>query len=283
MQIRHALAQAIHTLDAAHVETPRLDAQVLLAHILGVDRTWLFTHDDLILSPENAQAFADLVAQRLAHTPVAYLVGQRAFYGLSFHVDPRVLIPRPETELLVEAVIDFVRAHPGATTLADIGTGSGAIAVSLGVNLPGVAIFAVDASADALAVAQANAAALLPAGARPITFLHGDLLAPLPGPVDIIAANLPYISAADHAALQPNVRDHEPAAALLSGADGLDHIRRLLAAAPARLRPHGAIFLEIGHDQGAAVQALAQTLLPGCRVQISQDLAGLDRLVTIRS
>ena len=118
MQIRHALAQAIHTLSSAHGETPRLDAQVLLAHVLGVDRAWIFAHDDLILTPKKAQHFADLVAQRLAHTPVAYLVGQQAFYGLSFHVDSRVLIPRPETELLVEAVIDFAHAHPSATALA---------------------------------------------------------------------------------------------------------------------------------------------------------------------
>ncbi|MBP7963640.1 MAG: peptide chain release factor N(5)-glutamine methyltransferase [Caldilineaceae bacterium] len=281
MQIRHALAQAVHALSATHGESPRLDAHLLLAHLLGVDRAWLFAHDDHLLPPETAQAFTDLVARRLAHTPVAYLTGHRDFFGLSFHVDPRVLIPRPETELLVEAVLDFVKSHPSVSSVADVGTGSGIIGVTLGVQAPGLVIYAVDASADALAVAQANAAALLPAQARPITFLHGDLLAPLPGPVDIIAANLPYIPAAAYATLQPNVRDHEPAAALLSGVDGLDHIRRLLAAAPAFLRPHGAIFLEIGHDQGASVQALAQALIPGCQVHLTQDLAGLDRLVKI--
>lgn len=283
MQIRHALEQAVRSLVAAGMESPRLDAQVLLAHTLGVDRAWLFAHDDAALTPEAAHAFAELTARRLAHTPVAYLIGRQAFYGLDFQVDPRVLIPRPETELLVEAVIAHALARPGTgpLVLADIGTGSGAIAVTVGVHVPGLEIFAVDASAAALAVAQANAAALLPPAARPITFLHGDLLDPLPGPVDIIAANLPYIPAADHAALQPNVRDHEPTSALVSGADGLGHIRRLLTAAPAHLRPGGAIFLEIGHDQGAAVREMALDTIPGCQVQITQDLAGLDRLVQI--
>jgi len=283
MQLRHAFTQAIRTLSAAGVETPRLDAQVLLAHLLGRDQTWLLAHDDEELSPEEAAAYEKLIVRRASHEPVAYLTGHRAFFGLDFQVDDRVLIPRPETELLVEAVLAVAAQRPGPLSVADIGTGSGAIAVSLAVHGPDLTIYAVDTSPDALAVAQANASALLPDAARPINFLHGDLLAPLPAPVDIIAANLPYVAAGDRATLAPTVRDHEPSAALFSGPDGLDHIRRLLAAAPGHLRPGGVILLEMGREQGAAIADLATDLLPGSHTEIRPDLAGHDRLAIIHT
>ena len=219
------------TAEESGSETANLDAQVLLAHVLGQDRAWLFAHYDEKLTPEQADNYAELVARRAAAEPVAYLVGHREFYGLDLLVDHRVLIPRPETELLVDAVLDHIDSRPNkAVKMVDVGTGSGAIALAVAANCPTVQIYAVDLSPDALAVARANVARL--DERHQITLLQGDLLTPLPERVDIIAANLPYIASPIYLTLDADVPDSEPRLALPAGPEGLDAIARLLRQAP---------------------------------------------------
>lgn len=280
------LTQQLHRI-AGHladhgIETPNLEAQILLAHVLGVSREWLFAHGDEPISPTDQQKIERLLARRLQHEPVAYLTGSKAFYGRPFAVDRRVLIPRPETELLVDRAVAWLAsaglAHPLA---ADIGTGSGCIAVTLALEWPLLTVYGVDLSPDALAVAQGNVETL-DAAAR-VTLLQGDLLSPLPEPVDLIVANLPYVTDGAYADLEPGVRVHEPRLALTAGPLGLDQIQRLLLQAPGHLRPGGAILLEIGYDQGESVPHLVrQHLPPSATVTLHQDWAGLDRVVAIQ-
>lgn len=280
--IGRALISARERLDEAGSPTASLDAQVILAYALGVDRSWLFAHHEYTLSAEQANAYTDLIARRMQHEPVAYLIGRKEFYGLEFQVDRRVLIPRPETELLVDAVLDFITERAdNACLVADVGTGSGAIALAVAANAPQVQVYAIDLSQDALAVAQSNVAQL--DERKQVHLLHGDLLTPLPQAVDIIVANLPYISSTVYPKLDADVRDYEPKLALEAGSEGLDAITRLLQQAPRYLRrPEGAIFLEISYDQGKAAMALAQSLLPDAYdISLRQDYHGHDRLITI--
>ncbi len=212
-------------------------------------------------------------------------MGKKEFYGLELAVDSRVLAPRPETELLVDAVLDYIDQWPGGVegtevSVADVGTGSGAIALAVAENCPGAAIYAIDVSEEALAVAAANLARLDQRGQ--ITLLQGDLLAPLPQRVDVIAANLPYIRSDDLPGLQADVRDYEPRLALEAGPEGLDLIARLLEMLPAYLTPGGAAFLEIGHDQKEAVLTLVARLLPDARsAAVREDYHGRNRLLVI--
>ncbi len=260
--------------------TARLDAEVLLAHILGVERVWLYTHPEALLSDTDRRQYCRLVQARAGRTPLQYLTQRQEFMGLEFAVLPGVLIPRPETELLVEVLLERVKGRP-APALADIGTGSGAIAVSLAHYLPHSRILAVDISPAALAVARKNAARH--GVSDRITFLSGDLLAPLAdldlaGGLDAIAANPPYIPSGDIAGLSPEVREHEPRLALDGGPDGLDNYRRLIPAAGALLRAGGWLAFEVGAGQAAAVADLMQAA--GYRqVERHQDLAGWERVV----
>ncbi|HEX8731517.1 MAG TPA: peptide chain release factor N(5)-glutamine methyltransferase [Ktedonobacterales bacterium] len=280
-----ALALAGGWLRATRVgETPALDAQTLLAHLTGAGRAALLAYPERALTAAQAADFAALVARRAAQEPVAYLIGEREFMGLRLRTDRRALIPRPETELLVEAALREVAARLArdpqqAPLVADIGVGSGAIAIALAVGEPRLPrIYATDLSPDALALARENAEAHHVA-AR-LTFLLGDLLAPLPEPVDLLVANLPYI-APDDPAVPRSVSGYEPAHALYGETDGLGHIRRLLAAAPGKLRAGAALYLEFGYDQGAAVAELARAAFPGADVSIHQDYAGWDRYAEI--
>lgn len=261
----------------AVTDSPRLEAEVLLAHILNRPRTFLLAHPEAALTPEQAAQFADGVARRAAGTPLPYLTGHIEFYGLDFAVTPAVLIPRPETELLVEESLAWLKSHPAATGV-DVGTGSGCIAVALAVHAPDARLVATDISAAALGVARANAERH--GVAARLTFLAGDLLSPLRGPVDLLVSNPPYVTEAEWDALPPSVRQ-EPRLALTSGAEGLDALRRLLAQAAQRVRPGGLALIEIGERQGAAVQALAQAVFPQARVQILPDLAGKARVLKI--
>ncbi len=276
-----AINAAKQRLDDANCPTSHLDAQVILAHVLDVDRTWLFAHYDYKLTTEQAATYTTLIVRRMHHEPVAYLIGRKEFYGLEFMVDRRVLIPRPETELLVDAVLDQseLRDH-NPLRIADVGTGSGAIALSIAANAPNATLYAIDVSPDALEVARANAQRL--DERHQVTLLQGDLLTPLPERVDIIVANLPYISSPVYPTLDSDVRDYEPPVALEAGPEGLDAMARLLGQAPQYLQTNGIIYLEIGYDQGAAVLGLASSLLPQNRgVTLRQDYSGRDRLVTI--
>ena len=221
-----------------------------------------------------------LIIRRMNHEPVAYLVGCKEFYGLNFVVDRRVLIPRPETELLVDAVLDQIELRDCAQVrIADVGTGSGAIALAVAANAPSALLYAIDVSADALNVARTNAQHL--DTRQQVTLLQGDLLTPLPTCVDIIVANLPYISSPTYPTLDSDVRDYEPQLALEAGPEGLDVIACLLTQAPHYLHANGVICLEIGHDQGAGVLALVKSLLPQRRATLRQDYSGRDRLITI--
>jgi release factor glutamine methyltransferase len=279
--VGRAINSAKQRLDDADCSTAYLDAQVILAYVLNVDRSWLFAHHDYKLTSEQATMYTDLIVRRMNHEPVAYLVGRKEFYGLEFVVDRRVLIPRPETELLVDAVLDQIdlRDHV-PLRIADVGTGSGAIALSIAANEPNAILYAIDVSTDALEVARSNAQCL--DERKQVTLLHGDLLTPLPERVDIIVANLPYISSPVYPTLDSDVRDYEPQLALVAGPEGLDAMARLLRQAPQYLHANGVIYLEIGYDQGAAVLALVKSLLPQNRgVTLRQDYSGRDRLVTI--
>jgi len=258
-----------------------LEAEVLVMGVLDIARTQLYARrgdpvDDTVAAPLEAA-----VARRLTGEPLVYITGHREFYALDFLVDKRVLIPRPETELLVDEALAWLRGHFGQRlTVADVGTGSGAIAVSIARNYPGGTVYAIDASAGALEVAAANAERLGVAGR--VMLLEGDLLRPIQVQVDLIVANLPYVRE-DQMPLWCGATQvelaFEPFDALCGGPDGLDVIRRLLQQAPSALKDGGAVMLEIGADQGQAVIQLAQEAFPEGRVRLKKDLAGLDRIV----
>ena len=271
--IASALAQAAETLRHAS-DSARLDAEVLLCHVLGVERAALFAHAEDRISPQQASAYRALVARRAAGEPVPYLTGVREFYGLRFHVTPAVLIPRPETEHLVDAALAWARGRL-PLEVVDVGTGSGAIAVALAHCLPEARVTAIDKSQAALAVARRNAEAH--GVARRVRFVQGDLLAPLCDPVDLIAANLPYIDSPQFALMA----SYEPRLALDGGPDGLRLVARLLEQAPARLKQESLLLIEIGYDQGDAASALARAALPGAAVSVLRDYAGHPRVLRV--
>ncbi len=258
-----------------------LEAELLLMHVLDMDRARLYQRLLEPLTPEACETYRRLLARRATHEPLPYITGRREFFGLDFEVTPAALIPRPETETLVELVIAFVRAsYPGQpVTIADIGTGSGVIAVSLAHELPLARVVASDTSPEAIALAQSNAERH-DVAAR-IDFRLGDLLEPLSGKVQIIAANPPYVTTAQWADAPPEIRVHEPRLALDGGADGLDVIRRLLRQAPARLAQGGALFCEIGAWQGDESRSLARAAFPSAHVNLAPDLAGRDRVLCV--
>ena len=270
-----AIAWAVETLRDAS-ETPRLDAEVLLAHTLGWSRARVLSRLQETISDEMLQQFRTLILRRAAREPVAYLVGRKEFYGLEFVVDRRVLVPRPETETLVDAALEWAKQRPGPLVIADIGTGSGCIAVALAVHLPQAHIYAIDLSSDALAVARQNV--IRHHVDASVTLLTGDLLAPLPQPVDLLVSNPPYTVLDE---VDPGVRTHEPRLALDGGSDGLAVYRRLFAAAPSALRLGGALMLEIGATQARAVVALAHRAFPSAAICVQRDLAGRDRVVVV--
>jgi release factor glutamine methyltransferase len=266
------LAEALKQASTAGLD--RLDAQMLLLHALGRsphDRAWLIAHDGDPLPSDAAARWPALRQRRLAGEPVAYLLGEKAFAGLTLQVDARVLVPRPDTEVLVEWVLDALpAAGTGTPRLLDLGTGSGAIALAVAARRADVAVTATDASAGALAVAQANAQRL----GLPLRFAHGPWLAAVPCErFDVIASNPPYIAEGD-----PHLADlgHEPIGALTAGPDGLDDIRQIVAQAPDALNTGGWLLLEHGHDQAAAVRVLLADR--GFQAVVSRrDLAGIER------
>jgi release factor glutamine methyltransferase len=251
------------------------EAGMLLAHVLGKDRGWLFAHGESQIPDDAIPALEALVRRRLAGEPVAYLVGWRGFWRLDLAVGPDTLIPRPETELLVDLALE--RVAPGQDArVADLGTGSGAIALALALERPQARVLATDASAAALALARRNAEALGP-GASRLEFRHGDWWEPVAGEYfDLVASNPPYIAEHDPHLACGDLR-FEPRAALASGPDGLDAIRAIVHGAPAHLRPGGWLLLEHGRDQGAAVRALmVQAGLAD--VSTARDLEGRERV-----
>lgn len=270
-------------------EKPHLEAEILLGTLLDWNRARLLAHLDAPLPETIATTFRAWVLRRAAGEPLPYITGRIEFYALEFTITPAVLIPRPETELLVEMALEHADlaasgvlpgAAPGAPPIiADVGTGSGCIAIALTSHLPQARCYAIDLSPAALEVARQNAArhGLL----ERLHFLEGDLLAPLPEPVDIIVSNPPYIAEDEWDSLPVSVQQ-EPALALLAGSDGLDAVRRLLAQAPAKLKSGGMLLVEIGERQGADVLALAHRAFTRAECRIRTDLAGKDRVLQIK-
>lgn len=260
-----------------HSESAVWDARVLLAQVTGKTTSWLAAHPDAPLTNEQREELGQLARRLEAGEPLPYIAGHWEFYGLDFIVTPAVLIPRPETELLVEHALAWFSARPSKRTAADVGTGSGIIAISLAVRLPDLRITATDISAEALAIARMNASSH-GVDSR-ITFVETDLLAGVEGTFDLICANLPYIPTKVLHGLK--VYRSEPTLALDGGPDGLGLIRRLLSQSRQKLAPGGLILLEIEATLGEQTLELARSAFPGARVDLRQDYAGKDRLVSI--
>ena len=281
MTIKEALRQASKTLASGSIEDAPLEAELLLMHLLGIDRAKLYARLEDELSPGDAQAFAQLLKRRLSHEPIAYILGHREFFGHDFYVAPGVLIPRPESELLVEKALDFVKSEFPCRDpiIAEIGTGSGAIAISLALLLPNAKIYASDISPRALSIARVNCEKH---GVQDrVYLLEGDLLDPLPEAMDIILANLPYIRDEELSELSAEIRMFEPMEALAGGRQGMDKVRQLLGKTRGKLRPRGLVLLEIGAGQGRAVASLAKDLFPRARVELARDLAARVRVLSV--
>jgi release factor glutamine methyltransferase len=278
------LTEAQADLASRHVGTPRLDAEVLLSHILQTDRTSLYTRLQRPLSAAHKRQFADLITRRKQREPLAYITGSREFWSLEFHVDKHVLIPRPETEIVVHTALRLLHNTALATPgILDMGTGSGCIGVALATELPQAAVWALDIEDEALALARQNARHH--AVDERLTFCQGDLFAPISHLTErfhLIVTNPPYIDRETVDTLQPEVRLWEPQRALDGGQDGLDFYRRLLYDSPNYIRPGGWLVMEIGHDQRDAILQLAQAQ---CHLSIQncvQDYAGHDRVVVFQ-
>ena len=276
MNLRQALAHARGILTDSNIEDVSLEGEILLRHVLGMNRSQLYSNLDTYLSPEKEKSLYELLDRRHQGEPSAYITGHREFYGLDFQVDRNVLIPRPESELLVELAIRLVRSQ-AIFSIADIGTGCGAIAISLAVNLPQVTVYATDISPTALEVARLNC--LRYGVADRVVLLQGDLLEPLTGPTDMIVANLPYVREADLPRSGP--LGFEPALALDGGKDGLDKIKSLCCQAGGKLKKGGCLLLEIGEGQAKAVSAILREVFPAATIEVHQDLAGLERVVSL--
>lgn len=280
--IQEVLVSAVRAIGARNgYASARLEAEILLAHTLRISRALLLAKLGEPISDADAAQFAGMVARRAQHEPIAYIVGHQEFYGLDFVVDRRVLIPRPETEHVVELALNALKKIPHPEpVLVDVGTGSGAIALALAHNTARTKIIATDISPDALAVAQLNATRL---NLRErVEFRHTDLLDGITTPIDILTANLPYIPLEREAQLPREIRQYEPRLATIAGLDGLSVIRRLLNQVEQHMARASFIFLEISEEQGDAARELAQVMLPRADVEIHRDLEGMDRVVEIQ-
>jgi len=281
MPILRTVIQDTHQkLEAAGIPDARLEAEVLVMNVMRMARQNIFGEQDTEVSEEQQAALDELLERRYNREPLAYLLGQREFYGINVMLTPAVLIPRPETEGLVEHALFMALMGMESTDLiiADVGTGSGAIAINLAIHLPAAKIFAVDVADEVLDVAAFNIRAH---GVSERVILGiGDLLEPVPEPIDLIVANLPYIPTDRISTLQPEVQQ-EPALALDGGPDGLDLIRRLLTQAESKLKDSGIILLEMDPNQIPVVQELALQHFPEGSTSVEQDLASMDRILTI--
>lgn len=287
--IQQSLWAAIAQLDAAHIDAPTTTARLLLSEVLDKPKEWLVAHGDDTLDTSTLRHFQTLLDRVIAHEPLAYVLGHREFYGLDLIVDKRVLIPRPETEMLVELALNSLTPtlsqREREFDLIDIGTGSGAIPIAVAKHAPGAKIMASDISADALAVARLNAERH--GVAERITFVQADLLVGIGSLPLVLTANLPYVTREEIDGLPPEIQDHEPRVALDGGEDGLVLVRRLLAQIASMVGAHGrapllrVAFLEFGASQGMAALAAARESFPEARSEIKKDLAGLDRVLVL--
>ena len=278
--LREAVQQTHRTLEACHIPDARLEAEVMLMNVMRMQRHDLFSQQETEVSPQQEQALAAIMERRLKREPLAYILQYKEFYGINLLVNPDVLIPRPETECMVEHALfmALMGMETPQLVVADVGTGTGAIAINLALHLPAAHIYAMDNADAVLDVAAYNIRAHNVADR--VTLGKGDLLEPAPEPVDLILANLPYIPTGRIPTLQPEIR-WEPQQALDGGPDGLDLIRRLLAQAPDKLKEHGIILLELDPEQVPAVEELARQLFPEAETSVEKDLAQHDRIFVI--
>lgn len=283
MTLREILRSTSRALCEAGISDSGPEAELLISHVLSMSKTQLYTQPERNLSPAEMERLRDLVRRRLDHEPSAYILGHLEFYGNDFCVDCRTLIPRPETELLVERAIEIVRCMSlpeRSITIADIGTGCGAIAISLALALPRAEIYATDASAPALRVAEMNCRRHGVDGR--VRLLHGNLLEPLPQLVDMVVANLPYVKDGELAVLSPEIRNYEPMLALSGGEDGLDKVRQLLEQMPGNLSREACCLLEVGQGQAEMAASLIRKYFPQASVESIADLGGIARVVQAR-
>jgi release factor glutamine methyltransferase len=285
--VRTALKKGLAQLREAHVPSFTLAAELLLLHVLGRDRTWLYAHPEEQISSTDAERFFALITRRANGEPTQHLTGKQEFWGLEFEVTPDVLIPRPETEHVIEVALDRLavrelRAYRKqiltgeGLQIADIGTGSGCIAIALAKELPGATIYATDISSTALAVAQRNAKRHNLA--EMVRFLEGNLLDGVPPLLDLIVSNPPYVGRREAETLMREVRDHEPEIALYGGEEGYEFYAGLITQSAAHLKPSGILVLELGHNSLPAVQPLLDTPT-WANVAVTNDLAGIPRVL----
>ena len=278
--LRDVIQQLEAPMAAADIPDARLEAEVMVMNVMRVPRHRIYAYQEEEVPEEAEKVLHELVERRLKREPLAYIMGHKEFYGVDLLVRQGVLIPRPETEGLVEQTLfaSMMRMEEGSFVIAEPGTGCGAIAVSLAIHLPAAHIVATDLYETPLRVAEVNVQRHNVADR--VTLLQGDLLEPFPEQVDIVVANLPYIRSESINTLQPEIQ-WEPREALDGGADGLELIRRLLQQAQTKLKPGGAILLEVDPQQVGPIEAEVGTLFPGASCSVERDLAGLDRVLTI--
>jgi release factor glutamine methyltransferase len=280
--LMQVLKEAAGYLESHKIDRPRLNAEQLLSYMLGLSRIDCYLQFERPLNVREREQYKTLLRRRAGHEPLQYIVGKTEFMSLPFRVTHEVLIPRPETEILVERVIDRVKQDQKQSAILDIGTGSGCIAVSLAAYLTRSRITAVDESEEALRIAKENAA--INQVSDRIVFQHSDIMVPFNlnklGLFDLIVSNPPYIRTAVLKNLTPEIKDHEPVSALDGGPDGLNFYKKYATVLPDCLRPSGSVFLEIGADQGSEVLKIFRNG-PWADMRIFQDLAGLDRVVML--
>jgi len=277
--IREALRSAAERLELHHITNARLTAELVLAHALSVEREYLYSHDDRVLSEQELQMLEDRLYDRISGVPLQYIVGRQEFYGRYFRVNPAVLIPRPETEYIVEAVLETLGTRglpPTDLSIVDVGTGSGCIAVTLALELPGTQVFAADVSFEALLVARENAASL----GAPVRFVCMDVLDAIQAKFDFIVSNPPYVRCSEISRLQREVREHEPHIALFSPMDELAIYRRLVVSGEEMLKPGGHIIMEVGIGMDERVLSLFGPRWDA--LPTKTDLQGIPRTVIAR-
>ncbi len=283
MNLAQAFQQSVYVLKGNGVEDCYIEARMLLGHVTNLSPVRIFTEPDYSLSRKDKDNLKKLIERRLKHEPAAYIMQRKEFYGLDFYVDPRVLIPRPETEILVDAALDFATSRSRYLSrpllVADIGTGCGAIAISLALNLPGSKVYAIDLSSAAVEVARLNCRRHKVN--EQVSLRQGDLLNPLPEPVDLIIANLPYIKTSELSNLCPEISDFEPMMALDGGENGLDFIERLLRQMNDKMKARSCLILEIGNDHEEAIRGLIHSYIKSTSFRFVTDLNGIKRAVII--
>jgi release factor glutamine methyltransferase len=282
MTLAQALQQSAHILSMNGIDDSYIEARMLLSHVTNLSPVQIYTEPQQTLSREEEGKLQELVDRRLKHEPAAYILKHREFYGIDFYVDTRVLIPRPETEVLVDTALEFATSRScitGPLLVADIGTGCGAIAISLALNLPGIRVYATDISPSALEVARLNCE--YHRVAEQVNLLPGNLLQPLPEPVDLVVANLPYIKNSELPSLSPEIAKFEPRMALDGGRSGLDCIRQLLQQVKKKINTGGCLLLEIGQNQEKEVSRLIHSCLNEVNFRFIVDFNGINRVVKI--